>query len=287
MAFSAVTERGSFTEKVVGTTTVAVSPSAALTVGKIVFVLAITDCTTLVDGASTDHSALVDTDGHTWNKVYERTSSSGVSLDGPTHSLWWTKVTSEIGVADVITLTTTATTAKLLMVWEATVGAGNTVAVATGGTAFQETVTNTAVSVTLAGLPSKEYLLLGISSREGEIVTWTEDADYTNVFAAEGITTGVGGAAISNVTGNVGYRIATLTGDTFAATAPENLDNANALIAFEEVVVNQTLTGVLFQKAPTFFQGVLTGGAIAVAPSGGNRMGGSGAIRKPPRNVGR
>lgn len=48
----------------------------------------------------------------------------------------------------------------------------------------------------------------------------------------------------------------------------------------------QNLTGTLFTKAPTFPTGVLTLGAAPTPPSpstGGNRMGGTGAIRKPPR----
>lgn len=52
----------------------------------------------------------------------------------------------------------------------------------------------------------------------------------------------------------------------------------------------QTLTGALFQRAPTFPLGVLTLGAAPAAPtpSGDSyRMGGNKAIRKPPRNVGR
>lgn len=52
----------------------------------------------------------------------------------------------------------------------------------------------------------------------------------------------------------------------------------------------QTLTGTLFQRAPTFPLGVLTLGAAPPSPSPSGdsyRMGGNKAIRKPPRNVGR
>lgn len=61
-------------------------------------------------------------------------------------------------------------------------------------------------------------------------------------------------------------------------------------VAVRPAAAAQTLTGALFTRAPNFPLGVLTLGAAPVPPSpstGGNRMGGSGAIRKPPRNVGR
>lgn len=51
--------------------------------------------------------------------------------------------------------------------------------------------------------------------------------------------------------------------------------------------VTQNLVGTLFTKAPTFPVGVLTLGAAPSPPApstGGNRMGGTGAIRKPPRH---
>lgn len=286
MTISAVTERGSGFDKTTDTTH-AISPSAAITVGKIAWCYCITDNTTLVTGASTDHTSVTDTDGHTWTKVFERNqSSAGGVNDGTTHSLWFTKVTSEIGTGDSVTLTIgTARPVKLLLLFENTVTAGSTVQLAASGAAFEEANSAT-VSVTLAGLPSKEYLFLGCVAREEIDITWTEDADYTNVFASEGVASSGGGSA-TNQTGFLGHRIATLTGDTFAPTLAGVGSRAAALVAIEEVASAQTLTGALFASTATFSVGVLSQSAPPApsAPStGGNRMGGTGAIRKPPRS---
>lgn len=245
MVFSGVTERGSGSEKV-SDTSFGISPSAAITVGKIAFLLAVTDNTPTTDGVSTDHTGVADTDGHTWTKVFERTNSTGAAADGATASLWWTKVTSEIGTGDVVTLTIgTARTAKILGLFEVSVGAGNTIALAAGGSTFRETDVANPAALTLSGLASKEYLLLGLAGSENVQITWTEDADYTNVYAAEGFgSTGGGGA--TNVAARIGYRIATLTGDTFQPSVMGAVEHTMALLAFEEVS-----GGTLFTISPT------------------------------------
>lgn len=290
MAFSAVTERGSNSDKVLGTT-VAVSPSAAIAVDKIAFAVGVTDNTTIIQGASTDHASVTDTDGHTWTKVFERTATVGVIDDGVTLSLWWTKVTAEIGTGDSVTLTIgTARTVRTIGLFEVTVDAGQTVGLATNGSAFLEAnATGNPAGLTVSSLASKEYLLLGLCGNEGILAVWTEDADYTNVYAAEAFGS-TGGAGGTNISANVGARIATLTTDTFDVGGLATTDHALALLAFEEVAegaATQNLIGTLFTKAPTFSTGVLTQGAPPAppAPSGSdsNRMGGTGAIRKPPR----
>lgn len=244
MAFSAVTERGSATEKI-SDTSIAVSPSANLAVDKIVMVLVGTDNAATTAGASTNHDTLADTDGNIWAKVYERTQSVGAAADGVTHSLWWTKVTTQIDTSDSITFTgDTAVTAKVIAVWEVTVGAGNTVQVAAGGTVFlEETATTNPAALVLSGLNSKEYFFVGVMTAEEETVPWTESSSdaFTNVFASEGISSGPAGGVATNVTVFAAYRIATATGTTFDVNYPgTTCDKALAVIAFEEVTVGGT-----------------------------------------------
>lgn len=232
MAFSAVTERGSASEKV-SDTSLGVSPSAALTVGKIVVAVLAFDNIATADGATTTNDILTDTDGHVWTKAAERTSTLGVAADGVTGALWWTKVTAEIGIGDTVTFDVdSAVTAKVIGLFEVTVGAGQTIQLA--GSAFAESDDTTAPALTISGLPSKEYWFLGVWWRETNIITWTEDANYTNVYAAEGIAS-TGGAGTTNVAINIGYRILTGTGDTFDPAGLSNTQNAGALLAFEEV----------------------------------------------------
>lgn len=249
MAFSAVTERGT-AGSTTSDTSLGVSPSANLTVGKIVFAVLAFDNIATADGASTTNDTLTDTDGHTWTKVYERTRSDGVAADGATGSLWWTKVTTQIDTGDTVTFDVdSAVTAKCIGLFEVTVSAGNTIQLA--GSTFLEATGNNPGPLTLSGLPSKEYLLIGAAHSEGNGITWTEDADYTNVYAAEGFTSAAGGVATERVRVRIGYRIATLTGDTFQPTGLGNADHALALVAFEEVASGNTGTIGVTQAGDT------------------------------------
>lgn len=73
---------------------------------------------------------------------------------------------------------------------------------------------------------------------------------------------------------------------TPAPTWAGSVDFAQVAIELK-ALTSQTLTGVLFSKAPTFPTGAVSHVVIPPPPTpstGGNRMGGTGAIRKPPRN---
>lgn len=234
MAFSAVTERGSNNEKV-SDTSLGVSPSAAITVGKIAFAILAFDNITDVDGASTTNDTLTDTDGHTWTKAVEHTKAAGAAGAGVTGALWFTKVTSEIGTGDTVTFDIdSARTAKVIGLFEVTVGAGNTIQLV--DSSFLLSTSGDPAAVTLSGLPSKEYLFLGIVWAESTAATptWDEDADYTNVYAAEGIGT-QGGSAATNVLINIGYQIVTGSGENFDVAGMTTSDKVVALLAFEEV----------------------------------------------------
>lgn len=245
MAFSAVTERGSANTKVSGTT-LAVNPSANLTVGTIVFAECASDNTSTTSGTTTDHTSVTDTHSHVWTKVYERTRANGAAADGVTKSKWWTKITTQIGTGDTVTLTIgTARDVRIIGLWEVTVGAGNTIQIATGTTptVFTEASIQNPASQATSGLSNIEHLHVGSVAKEDVLLTWTEAANYTNVYAAEGFQTS-GGAALSNITLNVGTHISTSTGDTFD---PGNIaagarDIAMTLIAFEEVAGGVTVT---------------------------------------------
>lgn len=259
MAFSAVTERGSTSTKTSGAS-VAVSPSANITAGKIAFAVLAFDNIATTDGASTTQDTLTDTDGHTWTKVYEQTNTAaGVAADGVGASLWWTKATSTIGTGDTITAAfDSAIDAKVIGLFEVTIGAG-TIQLAASDVTLDDVTNPDARSLT--GLSSgTEYLILGIRHSETNTLTWTEDAAFTNVYAAEGIGT-TGGAQASNVSLSVGYLITSgITSVSFDVAAISNTQHVIALLAFEETggASPQGLTGTLFTKAPTFSTGAIT-----------------------------
>lgn len=262
MAFSAVTHRGFGFEKLSDLTWV-ISPASNIVVGKIAFVHAVTDNTATTSGATTTHTSIVDNaDGNAWAKVYERTApGTPAAGTGTTHSLWWKKIATQIGTGNTITLTVTANAAaKSINVFEATI-TGSTIQLADDGTpeGFQEG-SATSASVATSGMTSQEYLHIGCLARESDTTTYTADADYTNLTSPAGQVT-TGGGAATNQGSFVATRIATLTGDTWAVSWTGTTDIAAALVAFEEVVGDQPLTGALFTSAPTFFTG-------AIVPSG-------------------
>ena len=224
MAFSAVTARGSATEKV-SDTTLAMSPSANLTVGKLVIVSCSTDNIATVDGASSNHS-LADTNGNPWIKISEYTETDGAANDGVCTSLFACIIKTQIGTGDSITLTTTsAVTNKIISTFEATVGSGSEFAVEQVG------IGQAAIAASVSSLPKREYLLVGSAASEGNDNTKTADADYTERFD---LRTGSGTAATEICT-HVQTRIATLTSDTCTSTGWTNTNPMTLLAAIYEV----------------------------------------------------
>lgn len=235
MTISAVVERGSAISAT-SSTTVGGSPTANIVVGRYAFCLCVTDNTSTPNGASTDHTSVTDTDGHTWIKLYEYTHGRGVIAAGSTQSLWMTKVTTQIDTSDTITLTMgTARVAKVICFAECQITTGSTLQLAAIGVSSHQLFGQaaTTVSAVVSGLISKPYLLIGCLGAEGGNPSWTEDADYTNVMASEGVTNG--GTGLINVCAYWGTRIATLTGDTFAPALASGADMVGSLVALEEV----------------------------------------------------
>ncbi len=230
MAFGTPVARGSASEKVSGAS-IAFSPSAAIAVGRLALVVFATDNSTTTSGASTHHTSVTDTDGHTWVKLYERTRSEGAVADGITKSAWITLVTTEIGTGDTITGNRSGNTAaKAICILEIPIGASD---YAVETPAHVDGTGGATHEVTLSGLSSIERMWIGIDATENEI-TFTTDADYTEQFDFG--TTGT--PAANNVTVHVATRLATITGDTFTDTpssAPAGAGWVVSLIAIREV----------------------------------------------------
>jgi hypothetical protein len=233
MAFSSVTARGSNVSNANGTT-LAVSPSANLTVGKIVFACCTSDNESTTDGATTMHSVGDSVGGNTWTKIFEATETDGAANDGSTTSLWWTKVKTQIGTGASITLTLGSSRSdKIISIFEVTVGANKTLQSSFSGfTGFTPSASGTSLSHTLSSLTSREYLLVGLFGAEGEDTAKTPDADYTELFDLVSTTAG---AADANVQQHVQTRIATLTGDTVTSSDVTFTSGIQSLTACYEV----------------------------------------------------
>lgn len=233
MAISAVTSRGTNQVKASGTT-ITISPSAAIAVGKIAFVRVAADNIGTTNAFSSEHS-IADTDGHTWTKATEYRKANGAAADGLTESIFLTKVTAEIGTSDVVTVTfSSAITAKTVQIGEFTVGAGNTFTVAATA---NDVDLATADTVTISGLASAETLFIGMSGRENASAAPTEDADYT-ALNDSGTS---GGSAATNIQLHTGFRIVTATGDTYSPTNLGTGDRLMILVAVREVSEGQNI----------------------------------------------
>lgn len=176
MAFSAVTARGSATS-VASASTIAMSPSANLTVGKLVVVNVVVDNYVTSKGSSAELS-LADSKSNTWVKIGEYSESDGVAADGVTIASWYSIITTQIATTDTITCTLAhAVTRRIISTFEATKTAGTSISVAQLGWG------QTQIEATVTGLvPNTEYLLIGHGGSEGNDNTKTPDADYTELF---------------------------------------------------------------------------------------------------------
>jgi hypothetical protein len=213
---------------------IALSPTVQCNEGDIVVVNGAFDNISIADG-DTDDFSINDTDGNTWIKLKEHTRARGAAADAVTVVSWITKVAvgKAIGTGDSITVFAGAVfEAKGVGISRFAVAAGKTFEIQQALGAHNDGSTSNAPSVALSGMPSQEYLLVAPLAVEHESLTLTEDPDYSALHAAG---SGTAGATTTNVQLWGRYRIATLTGDTYAPTLSAVADWAVALIALKEI----------------------------------------------------
>lgn len=169
--------------------------------------------------------------------------------------------------------------------------------VITSGLPYDVTAGDTQAATTAGSIPGVTTtvdgcLLLAIAASDADVGT-QQATGWTNaslVSVTERIdsysATGTGGGIVA--AGGIKTTAGVVSPTTWTQGTSAAL--CNLMIALRPPAVDQTLTGTLFSSTATFFAGTLIQGAAPPSPTpstGGNRMGGSGAIRKPPRHVGR
>lgn len=228
-SFTNVLTRGPGTDKTTASA-LAVSPSAMLFGGEIVFVVFATDNSATTQGASTTHS-MADSEGNTWTKLVERTRTDGAIRDGVTLSVWMAKLTKRIPTTGTITGTVSGfasgNIAKAIGHGRTTISLNKKLQVA--GTIGTDEGSDTTPTAVVSGLTSAPYLFIGALGVEG--TSGGDDADYT-VFSTSNTT---GGAGDTNALQKGEGRLFTGTGDTYNVTLPASLDHVAVLIALEEV----------------------------------------------------
>lgn len=187
-------------------------------------------------GASSDHTAVTDSAGNTYTKLYEYTRSSGVAGDGVTISGWACKITALL-TAGVSTATVTFSgtlSAKVFSGREFTVGAGKTWEEAgTRQTGNGSGTSTTSLTLNIGSAPTTSRVWLSHVGWEGPSSdTWTQDSDFFNM-------NGVGnnaGVADTNVTQRGGRDISGAdTTKTHQGTNSISRDFVTVLFALDEV----------------------------------------------------
>jgi hypothetical protein len=168
-----------------------------------------------------------DSQGNTYTRIREfRRDPSSTAADGVIGGLFYSVLATALANGtDQITLTSPSVAARTIAASEFSFSGTLTIeqSSTTGG--------NTAnPSRSLSSMTSRDYLLIGALAREAPTgTTYTHDADYTQMTITG--TTGSGNA--SNVSVISGYRLATLTDDTYGITQVA-MDWAIIVVAFYE-----------------------------------------------------
>lgn len=250
MAFSAVTALGSAVRATAGSSTSG-TVSANIVVGRLLVIACSTKNDQTTVGASTDHTSITDAAGNTWTKRSEYTNSAGAADDGTTVSVWTSVISTQINSGGTLTVNHGSNSDGIITFTEVTLGSSS-VGVAQAATA-------TAISATLAGMTSREYLLFAAYGAEGSDQAKTPDGDYAERFDLRSRNN----AAATTI--HVQTRIATLTGDTCTSTAWTNTEPVAILLAIWEdaqAVTAPTLATGNSRYAPT-----VAPGAVAVTLS--------------------
>jgi hypothetical protein len=237
-------------------TTLTANPTTAIPAGSFLIVECVADNTGTANQTSgSNEISFSDNAGNTYTKIREVLRGAGSANAGVTTALFWCLTSNALSTSNSFTTTLSASkTAKAFRVHRFNFDGGNIVLEAHNGA--QEA--STTPSVALSGLTSRSYLFFGTVGRERPTTdSETQDADYTNPNTLDYGTSG--GVAATNVSMVSGYRIATLTGDTYNPTLGTSGDWGAILAAFYETTPNPP------SSAPGNFQATAGDAAVALS----------------------
>lgn len=247
MAWGGFTARGVTQNKTAGPVTT-LAPTQNLPVNAVMILVCVTDNINTAGGNSNTHN-VCDTQRNQWVRAFEFTNAAAAAA-GITLSVWVSWLSTQIATTDSVYLVTTGnTTAHAIGLFEASVASGRAPGIVAFAASQQDATSSPTVSI--SGLASQEYALLGVVAREADTAgTYVMDADYTE-RTKFGTT---GGAAGVDVSAIIGTRIATLTGDTFAPTTLSvAADVVTGLVAlYEAPSIILTVTDIHTQGGITY-----------------------------------
>ena len=218
-------------ESLVSGTTLAITTGVLAPVGGCIIVSTAWDNTDTADGETTRLSC-TDSAGNTYTKAVEFTNGQGAAAAGATVAVFFTDVTVDLPVGGTITVTCdTARTVKVAAArwFDKTVRTNTTTAIS-----YQTNAGDAAdpASMTISGLPSREYLFFHAVGLEGlttDVITYS-----TNYTSTNGDGTNNGGAADTNMNVRSEWRVLNWTGDSVDMGVSVARDYAQVFIAFRE-----------------------------------------------------
>ena len=228
--------------------TVTITTGATAPVGSLVVVCIGVDNVATTDGDHGEVVSVVDSAGNTYIKAGEWTNGQGAAGEGATVAVYQSVLAAQLTSGGTITVTLGANVdARSAIAGYWTIGKAS---VAVAGLATQATDGADPAAMTLADLPSREYLFIGAHAYKGPYGSDSYAADGAFSVIADagsgafGIGT-TGGGAVTNQSVGAGYRILTGTGTSYDATIANNRDSAGLFIALYEV--DEELIEALFR----------------------------------------
>jgi hypothetical protein len=179
-------------------------------------------------GDTNDHTSVSDSQSQSWTKLGETTQTGGAAADGVTVSVWQRRTGVNLTTSDTVTVNfSAAVVAKCARIYEFTVG--NDLQLA-GTVQTAQNTGNGYTSVSISGLPSKEYLFFrGLGKESASNTEITPTTNYTVIGTVRS-----GNNSTNSVFSRGEWRVVTATGETSNPTHTISADSASVFVALEE-----------------------------------------------------
>jgi hypothetical protein len=224
----------------------AVTLNAAAAAGSVVVLTIAKDIVGTTDAETSEVTGITDSvGGNTWTKRKEYRNGQGSAAAGGVVAVWTSVLVNGLGIGDTITASfSSSITAKAIQPLNFSIGVGSILGLEDSDTLAADGAVPG--SMTLSGLPSREYLFFrGVGGEAGSAMTAT--ASYT---AEGGAKSGTG---TSNINARSEFRIVTATSGTSNPTS-YSADSASVFLALYEIAPS---TAALTGQAATTAAGTL------------------------------
>ncbi len=188
------------------------------------------------DGDQAEHTSIADTGGNTWTEAHEFKNAMATQAEnGAVVSVWFSKISTQLGVGDNITLTiTTNRDAKAGACWEFSILSTNDV-VDDGLEVTRVDDNADPGNLNITGLANIEHLFIRVIACETNDTGYTASTSDAYTTFDHTNATSSGGGSGSNMGARGGFRIATETSNNNDPTWVTD-DCASIVVSLSETV---------------------------------------------------